>query len=265
MYNLLITLKKSPLGKYFLNNRVSTIRFGIAKGLKRKGGLGILGLFNTAESKEELYIKNLKMTNKVIYDIGANFGAFALYFLKHAGELGYVVAFEPIKNNCDEILENVKINKLGMQKIAIFNLGIGKVHQKKVLTFDPMNTSRASFNTSIADQIKTINGSVQEEIEIDALDNIISRHSLPEPYFIKIDVEGFEFEVLQGMTNILQTRKPQLFIEIHGSNERDKKENIERIVNFLGPFGYEIKHVESDLIIGPQNCSIAAFGHIHCK
>ncbi len=72
MFNLLVFLKKSFVGRYFLNNRISTIRFGIAKGLKRKGGLGILGLLNRNETQEDVYIRNLPLANKVVYDVGAN-------------------------------------------------------------------------------------------------------------------------------------------------------------------------------------------------
>jgi FkbM family methyltransferase len=261
--NLFSALKKSPLGKYYLNSRISTIRFGIAKGLKRKGGLGILGLFIREDSKEDAYIRNLQLTNKVVYDIGANFGAFTLYFLKHAEKNGFVVAFEPIKTNCEDIRKNVEINSLDITRLTIINKGVGKDHRTMVISFDPTNTARASFDASISNQIKAGSGSTQENIEIDALDNI-SEHSLPNPDFVKIDVEGFELEVLQGMTNTLKT-KPHLLIENHGADNIQKKNNIADIVSFLEPLGYKMMHVESETPITPQNSFIASSGHICCK
>ena len=46
------------------------------------------------------------------------------------------------------------------------------------------------------------------------------------PDFIKIDVEGLEYNVLNGMKNTLHEKKPKLFIEIHGQTFEEKKDNI---------------------------------------
>ncbi len=264
MYKFLLALKRSPLGKYYLNNRISTIRFGIAKGFKRKGGLGIVGLLNSADSKEDMYVKKLQTRDKIIYDVGANFGAFTLYFLKNAGGLGRVVAFDPIRENCDDILENVRINKLDSNKLTVIAMGLGNGHQRKVLTFDPQNTSRASFDPTIAGQIKAAKGSRQEEIEIDTLDNVVATRSLPYPDMVKIDVEGFEYEVLCGMTKLIKSVKPQLLIEMHGLDEKQKQENASTIVNFLENAGYSNFHIERGENITKTNCAKASSGHLHC-
>jgi FkbM family methyltransferase len=264
MFKLLSVLKKSPLGAYFFNNRVSTIRFGIAKGLKRKGGLGIFGLLYSEDSKEDLYIRRLPSSNKVVYDIGANFGAFTLYFLKNSGERGRVVAFEPIKKNCDDILENVRINKLDMNKLTVIPMGLGSNRRKETLTFDPMNTSRASFDAAIGGQIKAVKGSTQEEIEVDSLDNVIVRYSLPNPDFVKIDVEGFESEVLRGMTYLIKSARPQLLIEMHGIDENHKQKNACDVVGFLESAGYSMFHIETECAITKANSAAASSGHLHC-
>ncbi len=196
--------------------------------------------------------------------MGANFGAFTLYFLKNAGDRGKVVAFEPIQKNCDDILENVRLNKLDASRLTLLTMGLGKDHQKQLLTFDPANTSRASFDPAISNGIEAAGSSSREEIEIDSLDNVIARLSLPKPDFVKIDVEGLEYDVLLGMTGLIKKVKPGLLIEMHGETQELKKGNAVRVMEFLATAGYSAFHIEAKVKVTKENYAVAASGHLYC-
>jgi len=262
-FKFLLFLKRTVVGRYFLNKRVATIRYGLAKGMKRRGGLGILGLFLNKENKEELFIKTLSFTNKIVYDIGANFGEFSLFLSKATAPNGQVVAFDPIQQNCADIADNLALNNL--HNVKIIQKGVGSHKESKVLKVDPDATQRASFNEEIKKSTQGKSHVLEITFEIDSLDSIIADQKLPEPDFVKIDVEGFELEVLQGMTNTIQRKKPPLFIENHGSNDGEKNKNIANIVGFVKPLGYDIKHIESETGITIENSFVAAVGHIYCK
>ena len=80
-----------------------------------------------------------------------------------------------------------------------------------------------------------------------------------------MDVEGFEYDVLLGMKNTLENKKPALFIEIHGATFEEKEANILNIVKLLKQYDYNIKLVETDEIITIDNSFKAREGHIYCS
>jgi FkbM family methyltransferase len=262
-FKFLLFLKRTFIGRYFLNTRVATIQYGLAKGMKRRGGIGILAFFLKKQNKEEIFFKSMDFSNKTVYDIGANFGEFTLFLAKATAPNGHVISFDPIQQNCDAIADNLSLNNL--HNVNIIQKGVGSHKESRTFMVDPDATQQASFNEEIKKSIQGKSHVLEIMFEIDSLDSIIADQKLPVPDFVKIDVEGFELEVLQGMTNTLHKIKPQLFIENHGSNDSQKKENIANIVNILTSFGYKINHIETEVIIEPENSFIAFSGHIYCK
>ena len=99
---------------------------------------------------------------------------------------------------------------------------------------------------------------------MDTLDNQIITNNLPKPDFVKIDVEGLEMDVLDGMRGITKNCKPKLSIEIHDINVQSKIENVQRIVEFLIAREYSIYHIESGKMITSSNAQIAIAGHLYC-
>jgi hypothetical protein len=103
------------------------------------------------------------------------------------------------------------------------------------------------------------------QVEVDTLDGCIEANKLPKPDFIKIDIEGMEYNALLGMAETISKYKPPMYIEIHGADKESKIENIQRIVKFLDLHGYSIYHVDSRQAVTNNNAQIAKEGHIFCK
>jgi len=109
-------------------------------------------------------------------------------------------------------------------------------------------------------------GTVVEEISIVALDEEIPRAGLPAPDFVKIDIEGWELEALQGERNSLELHKQTLFLEMHGETIREKRRKVAEIVGFLWEINYRrIRHIESGTTITPEKTSLAMEGHLYCQ
>ena len=122
-----------------------------------------------------------------------------------------------------------------------------------------------SLDKRIQSQISAEGDFKRIQIKVDTLDKAMSTYSLNKPDFIKIDIEGLEYQALIGMSQIMHDFCPQFYIEIHGAGEASKRENIHRIVELFQAQGYSIWHVETQQTITLSNYEVAKSGHIYCK
>jgi FkbM family methyltransferase len=194
----------------------------------------------------------MNFTGKTVYDIGAYIGIFTTFFATKVGEEGNVIAFEPNP----ESFSKLRINTAKYPNVKAFNLGAGSRSEK--LTLIASAHSRA---TGTVEQTMKLERTTHPHkmwtvgiVPIDALKN------LPSPDFIKIDVEGFEYSVLEGMKNTILIHKPVLFIELHGVTNEMKKENIEKITEFLHNLNYELFSIEMHRKIIPGYAPLT--GHV---
>jgi FkbM family methyltransferase len=244
-------------------NRVYTARSGLASGLKRRGGLSI---FPRQLTLEEQYLSDLgpSLTSQTIYDVGAWEGITTLFWARAVGRDGKVIVFEPNQENCERILINLSINNFN--NVIIHPIGLGKNSYSTTLIFPKHSLAEGSANQTIQTSIKRKYANYRSiPILIDTLDHQIDTFSLPAPDLVKLDIEGLEADVLQGMSITMEKYKPKLLIEIHGVNQSAKNENIKNIRNILSSHGYNILHVETRTMITSENVEIGGSGHIYCE
>ena len=235
-----------------------TVRHGLLKGLKRKGGLGWVpeAFAGSLDSPELRFWREIDLRGQTVYDVGAFQGLLTLWFAKQAKR---VVCFEPNTHNHKRLSENLALNSF--RNVTVRKVGIGSVSEIRSMVGNPLmpGFSRVEMGTA--------NGSlVTEAISISTVDEEISQHQLPAPDFIKIDIEGWEIEALRGARRTLESARPALFLEMHGKTMREKQQKVLEIVEFLDDVGYRhIRHIETGTNTGPQNASIAAQGHLYCR
>jgi hypothetical protein len=134
------------------------------------------------------------------------------------------------------------------------------------MVFNPLMPGGGSIDQKTVDQLLRSGAPVVKlTIQITTLDQDRRDQELPGPDFIKIDTEGLELDVLKGALNILNERRPILFLEMHGETMSEKKRKVAEIVALLEETGYEILHVESGTAITSANSGVAAEGHLHCR
>jgi len=226
-----------------------TVRNGLNKGLQRRGGLGWLP--REHDTPELLFWKGLDLKGRVVYDIGAFQGLLTLFFARHAA---FVAAWEPNSRNRQRLQENIRLNSFS--NVVVRPYGLSSSPSRGLMKFDPQVPGAASLDAGIA------SGDEGETIELRTLDQ---EEGLRPPDLIKIDVEGFELEVLKGASATL-ARRPDLFLEMHGADAADKRRRVERIVNYIWERGYrDILHVESESRITPENAALAAQGHLFAR
>ncbi|MEX0685408.1 MAG: FkbM family methyltransferase [Balneolales bacterium] len=250
--------------KKLLSKRTFKIRFGIVEGLKIQGiSLYAFGFLKKALTREEQFIKQLDLREKIVFDIGAYIGIFSMFFAKAVGPKGHVYIYEPNPINLDKVKNNLQIN--GFENAAMYPIALGAKKDTANLAFRGRGTATGSLQENIKSDILNEANSTVIEVEIDTLDNQISINDLPKPDFVKIDVEGLELDVLNGMQETLKLHKPDLYIEIHGSSTSEKIKNAKSVVDFLIGYGYLIYHVESEQSIATDNASEATEGHLWCQ
>jgi FkbM family methyltransferase len=143
----------------------------------------------------------------ICYDIGGYKGYYAgIMALKGAKE---VFVFEPMPANAEKIKKLIELNK--MLPMHLQQLAVSDADGKAVFNIMPEETM-GKLDTSAFQQKEK--GNTQVTVTTAALDGLI-KNGMPEPDFIKIDVEGAEELVLQGGINLLEKKRPMLMIEIH--------------------------------------------------
>jgi FkbM family methyltransferase len=164
-----------------------------------------------------------------IFDVGAHIGIYTLRAHNYIGSSGYVYAFEPDPENFSLLQKNVAINNL--ENVKTLNYALSD-HQGKLMFFkDPKNTGMCSAtlkkgkSTFVA---KTI-----------TLDFFMREYNIREVNFLKIDVEGHEYEVLNGGKSFLKVCK-NVAIETH---ERLGGPPNDLITNFLEEQGFKVSLV----------------------
>jgi len=167
------------------------------------------GLFNNIAANIELedLIKELKF--QTVLDIGSNKGQFILLIEKLFNDDKDIYSFEPI----NEILEKQKNFFLNKKNISFFNFALGEKSSKKILNITKRKDS-SSF-LEINNIIKNSDYLTEEkrEIEVKSLDELMKNKNLIKPILAKIDVQGYELEVLKGSKNFLKQIK-YIIIEV---------------------------------------------------
>ena len=173
--------------------------FGNKLFLNKKGLALSISHYGTYEELEAKIMEEKIKVGSIVVDVGANIGLHTLNMARIVGNTGRVFAFEPDPSNFEILGENVKINNY--QNIILEEKAVGDKHGRVTLY-----QSDHPGNHRLFAQTKQAKGEV--EVELTSLDKYFIDSNLAEKInFIKIDVEGLEFSVLNGMKNILKNNK----------------------------------------------------------
>lgn len=160
------------------------------------------GIVEYADFYEEVELEYLRNTflkeGDVILDIGANIGNHTVFFSKVCNA-EKVYAFEPAAETYETLCRNISLNNIG-DKVVAYNVALGSASGKaKIKHFDPLNIGTTQVEE--ADD-GNINMKRLDDYEFERID------------FIKIDVEEYEYDLLQGAKNTLNKHSPVILVEI---------------------------------------------------
>ncbi|MFZ4710170.1 MAG: FkbM family methyltransferase [Zwartia sp.] len=152
------------------------------------------------------FFKSLLQPTDTVLDIGANIGCTSLLFGSRASK---VYSFEPSPTTYRWLVENVQRAKLN--NVEPINLGLGKEAGTFELTFAPNNRS-GGFVSNLTSASE---GHQVEHITIARGDDFIRERQIAKVDFIKIDVEGFEQSVIEGLAATIARDQPIVALELN--------------------------------------------------
>ena len=171
----------------------------------------------------------------IVWDVGANIGYYTRRFAEKTGDSGKVFAFEPSPAAAKEIWHACQ----GLEQVVVCELALSDVSG----TF-PFSMSESTATTnSLAGS--TIPSTAIINVEVTTGDAALREFAVPN--VVKIDVEGYEPEVLRGMMSTLQSASLRaVFIEVHFSalNSRGCGAEPKKMVGLLKKSGLTVKWVD---------------------
>lgn len=172
-------------------------------------GMGIYNYQDSTVSGESWFVKHILKSrgdNLIVFDVGANIGAYANEILCSKVSVKQIYAFEPHGSTYQKLLKNV------IQKpIQAVNLGLSDQIGNATL-YDRANacgSSHASLSAAIFSEVHRVK-TESTQIELTTVDNFCRMNQIEYIDLLKIDVEGYEINVLRGAQEMLQTGKVRL-------------------------------------------------------
>ncbi len=166
-----------------------------------------------ASGQTELDVQNalvrLLRPGSVFFDIGANIGFFTILGARLVGTSGTVVAFEPHPENSESLRRNIELNQLS--NVMVVEQAVSDATGDRVL--DARHTATASLVPGSAR-----GGEGLVRVEATSLDAYLGLRPDLSPDVVKIDAEGHEVEIVDGMRETLRRSEPILVCEMHGRN-----------------------------------------------
>jgi FkbM family methyltransferase len=144
----------------------------------------------------DVYRTDLLKQNELVLDLGAGVGDFSILASKKVGDKGKVIAIEPNPEDFELLKSNIERNHC--KNIIPLNLGVGNQPAEKEMSFWGRKFS----------------------CKIDVLENVLDRLDIQDnPNFIKMDIEGFETDVVTKSIEIIKGANV-ISVELHGTKDK---------------------------------------------
>ena len=174
----------------------------VRKGMAAATGNYYCGLL---EFEEMGFLLHFLQKDDLFIDVGANIGSFTV--LASAHNQAKSISFEPVPATFNYLQRNIKINKI--ENVRLLNVAVGSAKSKVYFTDNEDTTNHVAE--------KNEHGAL--EVDVVVLDEIVKDFSTPA--LLKIDVEGYETEVIHGATKTLSNPNLKaIIIELGGAGIR---------------------------------------------
>jgi FkbM family methyltransferase len=177
-----------------------------------------------------------------IWDVGANVGSISLPLAAWNSAVS-IYAFEPSPPVFTRLLGNLKRNPALLSRIHPRQEALSDISGSV-----PFFVSNEAFNSGVGGLGPSLNrAATPVEVITRRGDDLIQSGAVPAPSLIKIDVEGFELEVLRGLERFLtESREVEIIFENEPYRLRERNFRKTAVVEYLAKFGFEIREIAYD-------------------
>lgn len=230
-----------------ISRKIHNIRYGVSYPprnievtVKRQGLIWNLDL--TSCIAESMYyngyweknstklVKKIVRKGDVVFDIGANIGYYSCILSRLVGNKGHIYCFEPISKYVKRLKDNIKVNDL--RNITVVKKVVSDICVPQKLQVGP---SSARTFCGLGEYNHT---EVVESITLDKY--ITEENGIRRVDFVKIDVDGFEIEIISGAEDTLRKYKPIMLVEFCPEAQEKVGNTTGDLLKLLQSFGYSL-------------------------
>lgn len=191
---------------------------------------------------EELF-RRLLPGAKCFVDVGANNGFFAIFAATLMNDRGRVFAFEPFPETFARLSRNVQV--AGVKSVTPIRVALSNATENRSMFARSGALGYTTFaggESIVADDSSGgAAASVRETVACDTFDRVWGEHCGGHVDLLKMDIEGAELLVLDGMTQTLGERLfSHLFVEVHPKQIRTLGGEPRRVAELLAERGYTL-------------------------
>lgn len=195
------------------------------------------------------YVKNLINRGDTVIDIGANLGYYSFLFAKWVGKSGHVYAVEPIQIYNE--IYNIKAKKFN--NITLLPYALGNENKEIEMVLPTKDDYLRTGLPHVYDESRDGNlHDIKFRFKANMKRPTELFSNIKKIDYIKCDVEGFEFNVLSEMKDIINKHKPKVQVEVWGNN----KETITKLFSDMNYKAYFLnKRKELELVDNNKNAT----------
>jgi FkbM family methyltransferase len=186
------------------------------------------------------YIKNCLLPGDTAIDVGAHVGQYSLIAAKLVGSKGKVYSFEPNSITAECLRRNIKLNSF--YNIKVIQKAVTSKMGKRIYypSLDKGNIGSGTLvcRQPVSDNSFNLSGNL--EVDSISLDEYSANNGIDQCRLLKIDVEGYEMEVLKGAEKLLE-RNPDIIIMCELSDENLSFMGIvsRDVIDYMSDLGFE--------------------------
>ena len=189
-------------------------------------------------------LKTFSIICNSFIDVGANIGYFTVSIGKKISDKGPVIAIEPEPINFRILKKNIKINKITaiLEEVALSTEeGFAELL---------LNEENKGGHSLFAHAPTLYDGKIK--VKTTTLNNIMKKYNPPEPILVKIDVEGYEYNVFKAGDKLLE-KKCVMVVEFSPQFMRILDQKPKGLLELVTKFGYKIYDIKQEKLNQPQD------------
>jgi FkbM family methyltransferase len=188
------------------------------------------------ERRTTVALGRLVKPSSLVVDVGANIGAHTLTLAKLVGPGGRVMAFEPTDFAYRKLRRNLALNPHLAARVEAHHCFLtghdGAAVPPAIYSSWPLTTEQGLHPKHLGREMQT------EQAQARSLDSVLNEHAGRRVQLVKLDVDGFECDVLGGAMSMLREARPVFVMELAPYSLQERGSSLDEMLSYFIPNGY---------------------------
>jgi FkbM family methyltransferase len=226
------------------SDRTVVVRDGITYDLDLAQGIDFaIFLGNIYERQTKSALRKLVSPGSLVLDIGANIGAHTLHLAQLVGPGGRVMAFEPTDFAFRKLGRNLELNPSLAARVDAYHCFLtandGANMPEAIYSSWPLARQPGLHAKHLGREMLT------EQAQSRSLDSVLNENGDRKVQLVKLDVDGFECDVLAGATAMLREVRPVFVMELAPYVLEERGASLDQLLSYFLPNGYVFYHEQT--------------------